>query len=590
MILAFLFFLVGNAINGCTNVYSALKVQPQRSYWVYSLVLSVLSAFGGGIFVPIFAGKSSFAFHNDFVLFACILVWYFLNYLNGQYLTEIPAIRCVWMFLLGIFRTNSVVTMVNVANGVFSASKCYPTPMFGPIVLGTAVGSCGQFLPFDKGLNPIKQSTIWSIQAAFFSAFFYHCMINDKTGFVGICLRTMIGSYSAATVMMIIATIQIVQLYVQYFLHPDANILSPIHKVLYVIFQVQGPRPAGPEKSDHVGWSMVARERLRHLLDLGRVLLVILALASHIFVMIVPTHLPTSSIASSHFSPLPVRSNTTYGIEAASITLPWQDYRKEILRKSLPLRRSIGLCQWLGGMAMGSAAASNSHKSFCAPYFMKFEKISNSELEDSNEHTVMEYRLAVYEKIIMKMIWDGAVQNISPVHVSSLMHVAVQEQLESYMNTESTRLVLSDNGVLYIVFGPEVSVPASPSVSLYYVPWMKITPYSVAADPGICGQLVPLGSGESGNVVDFGASMEELVTKDRDFANQDDSSNIVTYFTLSSDDGRVVAYCSPTTASKVFTTISSLSDITIALVNAISDWQNSQMNELLPKNDVKTEL
>lgn len=205
-----------NAINGCLSAHSALKAQPQPVYWLYSLVMSYLSAFGGGTVAPVLIGRPSFVLNNDFNIFACVCVWYIVNHLNGTVLFNHPALKVVWLLMLAIFRANAATNMVTVASGIFAPTKYYPIPILGPIVVGTLLGCLGQFLPFDKGLTPIKNNTPWPVQAAFLTSTFYHLMINDKTGFLGVGLRRMIGSYSPSTVLMIIATVQVTQFYAQY--------------------------------------------------------------------------------------------------------------------------------------------------------------------------------------------------------------------------------------------------------------------------------------------------------------------------------------------------------------------------------------
>ena len=50
------------------------------------------------------------------------------------------------------------------------------------------------FMPFDKGLKPISDGTPWPIQGAFMSAFFYHTIIHDKTGPIGMISRNIFGT------------------------------------------------------------------------------------------------------------------------------------------------------------------------------------------------------------------------------------------------------------------------------------------------------------------------------------------------------------------------------------------------------------
>jgi hypothetical protein len=47
----------------------------------------------------------------------------------------------------------------------------------------------GMFYPLDKGLTPIANGTPWVIQGAIISSVFYHLMINDTIGILGVTLR-----------------------------------------------------------------------------------------------------------------------------------------------------------------------------------------------------------------------------------------------------------------------------------------------------------------------------------------------------------------------------------------------------------------
>ena len=56
----------------------------------------------------------------------------------------------------------------------FFVGPYYPCALVGPIVIGTAVGSLGQFFPTDKGLSAISNGLPWPIQGSLMSAVFFH--------------------------------------------------------------------------------------------------------------------------------------------------------------------------------------------------------------------------------------------------------------------------------------------------------------------------------------------------------------------------------------------------------------------------------
>ena len=48
----------------------------------------------------------------------------------------------------------------------------------GPILAGTLLGSCGAFLPWDKGLSPVANGTPWPMQAAALTSAFYYLQVS----------------------------------------------------------------------------------------------------------------------------------------------------------------------------------------------------------------------------------------------------------------------------------------------------------------------------------------------------------------------------------------------------------------------------
>jgi len=67
-------------------------------------------------------------------------------------------------------------------------------------------------------------------------------MVHDKTGFLGDGLRRVVGTHSGPAVRVIIATMWIVTGLMQLLLDPETNLFAPVHKILYLLFQVDGPK------------------------------------------------------------------------------------------------------------------------------------------------------------------------------------------------------------------------------------------------------------------------------------------------------------------------------------------------------------
>jgi uncharacterized membrane protein YeiH len=143
-----LYCVVCNSINGAVAAHKL--VADQQLHWMHSLVFSTIRTYGGGFLAPLLMGRPSGALNNDFLIASAIVVWYLVHQLRGhQWLNYLP-VRIVWMCFLGIFRANAQTAVVDTANVVFQASAYYPTPIFGPIIVGAVLGAMGQFLPFDK--------------------------------------------------------------------------------------------------------------------------------------------------------------------------------------------------------------------------------------------------------------------------------------------------------------------------------------------------------------------------------------------------------------------------------------------------------
>lgn len=261
-----------------------------RLYWLHSFLLVLLTSFGGGWVAPWLLGLPSIPVANDVVVPLTLIIWYLTYNPTGVYslLTLFP-VKLAWTVFVGLFRTHAVCNMVNVASSTLKAGPYYSVPLVGPIIAGTALGSMGQFIPFDKGLVAISAGVPWPIQGAFLSALFYHLMVNDAQGLCGNTFRAVFGTYSEQTVRIIIATVQIATLLLQAVFSPTANLLTPVHKLLYLVFQVQGPLDVQQKPKETIGWDYNTRLALERAIELGRILIVLLVLAVHIYLTAPPT-------------------------------------------------------------------------------------------------------------------------------------------------------------------------------------------------------------------------------------------------------------------------------------------------------------
>ena len=178
---------------------------------------------------------------NDHMLPLLFFFWYLIHYVWGvhDFLNgTLP--KTVYTLLAAMFRVHSCCNITVLATTLLSPGPYYPIPAIGPVVIGTLAGCLGMFLPADKGLSPISSGTPWAVQQAFLTAFFYHFMVHDKSGFVGGTVRAILGQHEESAVRVLLVTLAGATAIAQSVFNPEANFLTPFHKLLYLIFQVNG--------------------------------------------------------------------------------------------------------------------------------------------------------------------------------------------------------------------------------------------------------------------------------------------------------------------------------------------------------------
>ena len=153
------------------------------------------------------------------------------------------------------------------------------------------LGCFGNFLPFDRGLSAISNGTSWPIQGSILTAVVYHLQVNDQIGFVGKSFRLIVGSYNETDTRIILVTIHLITNLLHTFFSNDANLFTPIHKFLYLIFQVQGPIGQHQIKAREatVGWNYHTRIYLERIIELSRLIAVIAVIMGHIYITQIPT-------------------------------------------------------------------------------------------------------------------------------------------------------------------------------------------------------------------------------------------------------------------------------------------------------------
>jgi hypothetical protein len=359
-------------INGAVNARNAEQKMKTKVYWFHSLILSIFTSFFGGTLAPLLCGKTPILLANDLIIPGCIVAWYCINRLNFMPILMFGPVRFFWVTMSTIFRCHGVIKATIMAAESLPVSVYSNVPLVGPIVIGTIMGTAGLFFPFDKGLTPIKLGMPWVIQGSMMTAFFYHTLVNDRVGTVGTIMQGVFGNHSACIIKLTLVTFWLAQVLVQKFVHSEANFLTPFHKLLYLIFQCQGPlKNFGHAKTDPsatVGWDYVTRRSLESWLELLRVLLIVGCL-----LMGIALSTPATALRSG---------------------------------KMVPIGKVTGVCQ-LSALTTGG----------CSPYHMQFESSSGSLGLTVYSGTCAEYR-GIDKKASVWNLKTGSVSDDLPVYLS----------------------------------------------------------------------------------------------------------------------------------------------------------------------------
>lgn len=240
------FFMASKISLGCFILHGAITAcaaqAGKKLYWYHSLILSIFTSFSGGCLSCMMVGKPPIILVNELIIPGCIVAWYLVQQLGCMQLFNRPMIKCQWLFISSIFRAHGVMNAVDMAVK-YLPSTTYPgVPFIGPIIVGTVMGTMGMFFPLDKGLGPITTGMPWPIQIAMLNSFFYHSLCNDEEGIVGNIMRGLLGTHSRETIKLCIITYYVISMQTQMWFNSQANFLTPIHKLLYLIFQVPGPK------------------------------------------------------------------------------------------------------------------------------------------------------------------------------------------------------------------------------------------------------------------------------------------------------------------------------------------------------------
>jgi hypothetical protein len=174
-LICFLFFF---SSIGC-KLFGTL---PPNSSMAYKYISMILQCTGGGILVPLLLNSIPVPIGQDsypIMITISFLIHYYFPMLRD--VTHQSSILYGMMVVLyEIMRSYVVVKFITLANNTIPPSD-FTIPVFGPIFCGTIAGCGAAFVPFNKGLDAIKQSISSPMISACLASIFYHCIVNGST-------------------------------------------------------------------------------------------------------------------------------------------------------------------------------------------------------------------------------------------------------------------------------------------------------------------------------------------------------------------------------------------------------------------------
>lgn len=158
------------------RVFSSLGPDSPPSFKFVSLLLA---CFGGGIIVPIFLNMHPVPIANDALPLGAVVSFAIHHYF--PIVREVIKLSDILkVVLVVLFETLRAMVLVNftIAAGDKIPPSFFSFPLFGPIFCGTIAGCGGAFLPFNKGLDPIKKGLAPPMLTAAVAATALHLFLN----------------------------------------------------------------------------------------------------------------------------------------------------------------------------------------------------------------------------------------------------------------------------------------------------------------------------------------------------------------------------------------------------------------------------
>eukprot|EP00934_Nitzschia_sp_Nitz4_P002548 Nitzschia sp. Nitz4//scaffold11_size288233//262597//263681//NITZ4_000820-RA/size288233-processed-gene-0.190-mRNA-1//1//CDS//3329534212//2538//frame0 len=171
-------------LHGC----KVFKTIGEDAPFSYKFVYMLMACTGGGILVPIFINSIPVPLAQDaFPITIFISFCLHATYPILREIMDLSAVfRAAMVFLFETMRA-FIVTKLTLAAAAAIPASDFSFPVYGPIFCGTIAGCGGAFLPFSKGLGPIKEKGMAPpMFSAFVAATFFHLYVQCSPDVVNV--------------------------------------------------------------------------------------------------------------------------------------------------------------------------------------------------------------------------------------------------------------------------------------------------------------------------------------------------------------------------------------------------------------------
>jgi hypothetical protein len=137
---------------------------------------------GGGVIVPLLINYIPVPLGVDsypVIITISFLLHYYVPIMRDV-TNHSPVLKGCLIVLYETMRAAVVCKFIHIANEKIPASD-FSFPVFGPIFCGTIAGCGGSFIPFNKGLDSIKDGTTGPMVSAFAASILFHLLVNTET-------------------------------------------------------------------------------------------------------------------------------------------------------------------------------------------------------------------------------------------------------------------------------------------------------------------------------------------------------------------------------------------------------------------------